>query len=143
MAKYPFLTPEWIVEASQLREEYKDQVPPSTLPARVNLVVTEASFSDEPIHAHVETGPGLFDVGINHLDPADATVTLDYATTVAIFIEGNPQAGMQAFMTGRIKVDGDVGKLITVFGGMGSGDPLSGEIGERLRDITALSSSSG
>ena len=143
MAKYPFLTPEWIEEARQLHQEYEDRVPPSTLPARVNLIVTEVSFSDDPIHAHVETGPGLFDVGPEHLEPVDATVTLDYATTVAIFIEGNPQAGMQAFMSGRIKVDGDVGKLITVFGGMGSGDPLSGEIGERLRDITALPTSGG
>jgi putative sterol carrier protein len=51
-----------------------------------------------------------FDQG--HIDPADLTITLEFDTAKAILIEGNPQAGMQAFMSGKIRVDGDMGKLM-------------------------------
>ena len=47
-----------------------------------------------------------------HIEGADLTVTLDYATAKAILVDGNPQAGMQAFMAGKIKVQGDMTKMM-------------------------------
>ncbi len=140
-SKFTFLTPEWIDAARALHEEYRGRLPQATLPAKVNLVVRDVPFSDDHIHAHLETAPGSFEVELGHLEAADATVTLDYATTLAVFVEANAQAGMQAYMSGRIRVEGDVAKLITVFGGMGGSDPMEGELADRLREITEIPAS--
>ena len=49
---------------------------------------------------------------MGHLENPDLTVTLDYVTAKAILVDGNPQAGMQAFMAGKIKVQGDMTKMM-------------------------------
>lgn len=134
--KFRFLTPEWIDAARSLHEEYRGRLPQALLPAKVNLVVRDVPFSPAPIHAHLETAPGSLEIELGHLESPDATVILDYDTTLAVFVQGNAQVGMQAYMSGKIRVEGDVAKLITVFGGMGEMDPMQGELAERLRDMT-------
>ena len=54
----------------------------------------------------------MLDTG--HIDPVDLKVSLDYDVARAILIEGNPQAGIQAFMSGKIKVEGDIAKLMAL-----------------------------
>ena len=49
-------------------------------------------------------------------------------------MEGNPQAGMQAFMAGKIKVQGDMTKLMAMQ--QSTPDPISLEIQQRIKDIT-------
>ena len=61
-------------------------------------------------------------------------MTLDYATAKAIFVEGNPQAGMQAFMAGKVKVQGDMSKLMAMQ--QTTPDPVAAEIQQRIQDIT-------
>ena len=70
-----------------------------------------------------------------HLDDAEVTVTVDYATAKAIFVDQNPQAGMQAFMAGKIKVQGDMTKLMAM--GQSAPDPSAMEIAARIKEITA------
>ena len=49
-------------------------------------------------------------------------MTVDYLTAKAIIVDGNPQAGMQAFMAGKIKVQGDMTKMMALqAGGAGPG----------------------
>ncbi len=68
------------------------------------------------------------------LENPDLTVTVDYETAKAIFVEQNPQAGMQAFMAGKIKVQGDMTKLMAI---QASGqDPLAAEVSTKIKDIT-------
>ena len=50
------------------------------------------------------------------------TRTTDYGTAKDVFISGNPQAGMQAFMAGKVKVQGDMTKLM-MSQGQGTGNP--------------------
>ena len=71
-----------------------------------------------------------------HLDDADLKITLDYATAKAILVEGNPAAGMQAFMAGKIKVEGDMTKLIALQAAAVSPDPVAVEMARRIQDIT-------
>ena len=61
-------------------------------------------------------------------------MTLDYATAKAIFVEGNPQAGMQAFMAGKVKVQGDMSKLMAMQ--QTTPDPVAAEIQKRIQEIT-------
>jgi putative sterol carrier protein len=73
-----------------------------------------------------------------HLDSPDLTVTLSYDTAKAILVDGDAQAAMQAFLGGRIKVDGDITKMLalqTASAG-GAADPAAVEMAKRLQDIT-------
>ncbi|HEX9506678.1 MAG TPA: hypothetical protein VGA62_11820, partial [Acidimicrobiia bacterium] len=52
------------------------------------------------------------------------TLTTDYVTARDIFVSANPQAGMQAFMDGRVKLRGDLTKLMAAqLAGTGPGAP--------------------
>jgi hypothetical protein len=132
---YPFLSDQWIAEARKIREEFtgRAQTPPQDL--KMNQVVTDVPFGEGTILAHVDSSSGNLEIEPGHIDEPDVTITLDYETARAVFVEGNPQAGMQAFMAGRIRVQGDMTKLITMQ--QTTPDPVAAELHQRIRDITA------
>jgi SCP-2 sterol transfer family protein len=106
-----FLTDEWVTRARQLRQELDGQLPPSPVPARINLVVTDVPFGPGELPAHLDTTKG-FELDTGHLDDPEVTLTLGYALAKELLVEGNLQAGMQAFMAGQLKVEGDMTKLM-------------------------------
>jgi len=131
-----FLSEEWLDRAKAIRAEYegKGGAPPHKM--RMNLVITDVptDVSDAPIDAHMDTTTGDVDMDLGHLETPDLTVTLEYETAKAILVEGNPQAGMQAFMAGKIKVQGDMTKLMAMQSA--SPDPVAAEIAEKIKAIT-------
>lgn len=134
MAAYQFLSPEWLEASREVREEYAEQAPPPPVTMRMNLVVNDVPFGDGSVDAHLDTTSGDLVLEQGHLDEADLKITIDYDTAKAILIEGNPQAGMQAFMAGRIRVEGDMSKLVALQ--TMPADPIHLEIAQRIRDIT-------
>ncbi len=134
MATFPFLSDQWVSEARKIREEYegKGAVVPHQM--KMNLVVTDVPFGTGGIDAHLDTSEGAVKLELGHIEPVDLSVTLDYATAKAILVEGNPQAGMQAFMAGRIRVEGDMSKLMALQGA--TPDPTAIDVATRLREIT-------
>jgi putative sterol carrier protein len=134
VAKHPFLSQEWMDEARKVREEYKGKTPAIAHQVRMNQVITEVPFGDGTLHSHMDTSSGELVMEEGHLDEVDLTVTLDYATAKAIFVEGNPQAGMQAFMAGKVKVQGDMTKLMAMQ--QSTPDPIAAEIQQRIQAIT-------
>lgn len=134
---YPFLSDEWITEARRIREEHAGGG--ITVPAvvRMNQVITDAPFGDGPIHAHLDTSSGQLVMEIGHVEAPDVTVTLDYDTARAIFVDGTPEAGMAAFMQGRVKVTGDLAKLIATLQQVSPGAFDASEIQRRIKEITA------
>jgi len=137
MPAYPFLSDEWLEEARKIRVEFEGKTPPIPHSVRMNLVVTAVPFSDGDIVAHMDTSSGELILEIGHLEVQDLKVTVDYDTAKAILIEGNPQAGMQAFMAGKVRVEGDMAKLMALQATPGAADPNAQEMATRLRDITA------
>ena len=133
MAKYPFLSDEWIAEVRKIGDEFQGA---ATTPhsVKMNQVITEVPFGDGTINAHMDTSSGEMQLDMGHLDNPDLTVTLDYATAKAIFVEGNPQAGMQAFMAGKVKVEGDMTKLMAMQAT--PPDARAVEFSQKVRDIT-------
>jgi putative sterol carrier protein len=133
---YPFLSNEWIAEAHKIRAEYKGKTQPIAHTVKMNLVVTEVPFGDgqTTLDAHMDTTSGDLELDLGHIDDQDLKVTVDYGTAKAILVDGNPQAGMQAFMAGKVKVEGDMAKLMALQGG--GPDPSTQEIANRLREIT-------
>jgi putative sterol carrier protein len=138
VAKYPFLSEEWLAEARQIYEHYRGQAPASSQTLRMNQVVTDVPFGDGTINAHLDTSSGELEIDTGHIDEADVKVTLDYDTAKAVLVDGDLQVAMQAFMAGRIKAEGDITKLMGLqFAGSGGADPTAAEIARRIQDITA------
>ena len=135
MAQYAFLSDEWLEEAKKIREEYAGQSSPPAHAVRMNQIVTDVPFGDGTIEAHVDTSDGEMTMEMGHLENPDLTVTLDYVTAKAILVDGNPQAGMQAFMAGKIKVQGDMTKMMAMQSG--TPDPSQAEIAAKIQAITA------
>jgi putative sterol carrier protein len=135
MAKHPFLSDEWLTEAHKIREEFQGQGGPPPHNVRMNLNITEVPFGDGTKDAHMDTSSGELQMDTGHLDEPDLTVTIDYETAKAIFVEGNPQAGMQAFMAGKVKVQGDMAKLMAMQAA--PPDPVAVQVASRIKEITA------
>ncbi len=134
MPKYPFLSDEWVTEAKKIREEYRGQTGPIAHSVKMNQVITEVPFGSGTIDAHMDTSTGELTLDLGHIDNPDLKVTLDYNTAKAILVDGNPQAGMQAFMAGKIKVEGDMTKLMAMQAQ--APDPAAAEVAQRVKDIT-------
>ncbi len=134
MATYPFLSDEWVAEARSIREEFGGDGGAVPHKVRMNLVITDVPFGDGPIDAHMDTTEGAVKLDVGHLDPADLKVTVDYVTAKAILVDGNPQAGMQAFMSGKIKVEGDMAKLMALQAT--PPDAAAADMAQRLKEIT-------
>ena len=132
--KYQFLSEEWMTAAKKIREEYRGKGAPAAHSVRMNQIITDVPFGDGTVNSHMDTSSGEMEMDTGHLDTADVTVTLDYETAKAIFVDGNPQAGMQAFMAGKIKVQGDMTKLMAMQ--QTSPDPTTVEIAGRIKEIT-------
>jgi putative sterol carrier protein len=73
---------------------------------------------------------------LGHLDSPDLTVTTDYATARAIFLEQDPQAGMQAFLSGKVKVEGDMTKMMQLQIAMPK-DDLAEQVAAEIMAITS------
>lgn len=133
-AKYPFLSDDWVAAARKIREEYRGRTGNVTQTVKMNQVIVDVPFGEGRIDAHLDSSSGQIEMDLGHLEDPDLQLTMDYATAKAVFVEGNPQAGMQAFMAGRIKVDGDMTKLMAMQGA--SPDAATLELAGRIKDIT-------
>ena len=133
---HAFLSPDWMAAARSLR----DTMPlPATAPpvaVRMNLVVTDTPFEADVL-GHIDTSEGEVVIEDGHLEGPDLTVTVDYATARAIFIDQDAAAAMQAFMGGRIKVDGDLSKMLAMQASAAAPDENAQALSDALRAITA------
>ncbi len=127
MAK--FLSDEWFAKVKELTDEAGSiDVPPALKDLTINLNVTLADGGTKSVHI----SGGQFAEGTK----SDAPVTISLPAEVAkkIFIDMDQQAGMQAFMGGQMRVEGDVTKLMALATIAPSGNVR--ELFEDIRDIT-------
>jgi putative sterol carrier protein len=134
---HPFLSDEWITAARAIRARYADQVPPMTATVGVNLTVLEVPFTSDVLHAHMDTSSGTLELELGHLDAADAHVTLDYATARAMLVERDPALVMQAVMSGRVQIEGDLMKVMALQASMPA-DEVSLAVADEIVAITDL-----
>lgn len=106
MAK--FLSQDWFNQVNDLTNKAGDlHLPPAIKNLSINLNVMQgnetvsASFYDGIIHQGTKDG-------------ALTTLSLDADTLKAVFLERDINRAMQAFMEGKIRVDGDMGQLMAI-----------------------------
>ena len=125
----PFLSDAWLEDVKKLTEESGagGMMPES---AEINMVVTGGPEGDKELHVK----GGQFNTG---LIDAPTKLTLPYDVAKDMFINGNQQAAMQAFMSGKIKVEGDMTKLMAMQGGAPA-DPAAAEaLQKKILEVTS------
>ena len=104
-----FLSEGWFAKVKELRDAAGNIEAPAALADLViNVTVTGAPGGDK---AMALVG-GMLEEG--HHDSAPTTMILPADLAKRIFIEGDQSAGMQGFMTGQIRIEGDMSKLMAL-----------------------------
>jgi hypothetical protein len=111
---HQFLSESWIEAARDIRHRYSGDVPVIDVVVRINVITTKVPFGDGSISAYIDTSNGSLEMELGSLEDSDLTVTTDYETARKLFVEQDPTASMQAFMAGRIKVEGDITRLMVM-----------------------------
>jgi putative sterol carrier protein len=133
---HQFLSEEWMTAAKAIREKYADQVPPVTVSIRMNQVITDVPFGEGTINAYLDTSSGALEMELGALETPDLTLTTDYATAKSVFVDQDQAAGMQAFMSGKIKVQGDMMKMMAMQTGMPQTE-VTQQVQDEIKAITA------
>ena len=103
-----FLTDDWFANVEKLTAEAGDlNLPASLANLALNLVVTGGEGTTE---LALENGKIVKGSSAN----AKTTLNLDADTLRKVFLEFDMAAAMQAFMTGKIKVQGDMSQLMAL-----------------------------
>ena len=132
----PFLSDEWMSAAKAIRAKYEGQTGKVSQSIRVNQVITDVPFGAGTINSFIDTSSGdvVMDLGV--LEAPDVTVTTDYATAKKLFVDMDQAAAMQAFMGGKIKVQGHMMKKMALQTAMPT-DEASKTIAEEIKSITS------
>lgn len=132
---HPFLSEEWMTAARAIREKYADQVPNVEADLRINQVIQDVPFGDGEVESFLDTSSGAVVMELGSLDEPDVTITTDYDTAKALFVYQDPAVAMQAFMNGKVKVQGDMMKLMAMQTSLPSNE-FSEKIAQEIKDIT-------
>jgi putative sterol carrier protein len=119
-----------------IRAKYEGQTAAVTQSIRVNQIITGAPFGDGTVKTYIDTSSGSVVMELGELEAADVTVTTDYDTARKMFVEGDQAAAMQAFMSGKIKVQGDMMKMMALQTAMPT-DEATKAIAEEIKAITS------
>ena len=133
---HQFLSDEWMAAAKSIREKYADQATKVTSSIRMNQVITDVPFGDGTVALFLDTSSGDVVMEAGALETPDLTMTTDWDTARKIFVEQDQAAGMQAFMAGKIKVQGDMMKMMAMQTSMPN-DDIAKQIATEIKDITA------
>ncbi len=117
MPTYPFLSPEWIEAARKIYEDAtseQTEVDSNSPAITMNLSINGVPFGEGTLQAHVDSTDGIFRIDLGSLDHAEVKLTLDYKIARSILLEGDAQVGMRAFLSGKIRVEGNMAKLLAL-----------------------------
>ena len=125
-----FLSESWFSEVEKIRAEVGDiPVPDAIKDVKINVVVTEHPEGEKQLHM----AAGDFEQGL--LDDAPTKLTVPFPVAVAVFVDGDQQAAIQAFMSGQVKVEGDMSVMMR----LQTGGPPSQQarvLQKRVKEIT-------
>jgi hypothetical protein len=107
---HEFLTDDWFEAAKAIYDEHgKGVKPPFAI--RMQQIVTDVPWGGE-VRTFIDTSGDEPRMEKGEIDKPDVTMTVDYVTAKKLFVDQDQAAAMQAFMSGKIKVAGDMTKLM-------------------------------
>lgn len=124
-----FLSDEWFAKVKEIRDAAGDVQAPAALADLVINITVNADGGEK----HLSLVGGMLEQG--HHDDAPTTLILPADLAKRIFIEGDQSAGMQGFMSGQIKIEGDMSKLMALQSAQPSDEQK--QVMKQVQDITA------
>jgi hypothetical protein len=109
--QHVFLSDSWIEAAKAAYERNGVTVP---YKVRMNQVISGCPFEPSEVRTFIDTSDGNMRTGKGELDNAEVTLHTDWETSRKIIVEQDQTAAMQAFMSGKIKVVGDMTKIMSM-----------------------------
>ena len=108
----PFLSPEWAQElTSKLNDDEDFRKAIAGQSASIQQVI---SRDGGETRYWIKIADDAIDMGVGDLDGADATITQSYET--AVKLATGELSAVTAFMTGKIKIGGNMGMLLGLQG---------------------------
>ena len=133
---HEFLSDDWMEAVKAIRDKYADQAPPVPYKIRMNQVISGAPFDDgADIHIYMDTTDGTMTDGEGRARGPRGHRLTDWETARKIFVDQDQAAGMQAFMSGKIKVQGDMTKLMMM--NAVPPDDVAKAVAAEIKEITA------
>ena len=127
---HAFLSDGWFAEATRIFQDVKPPVPAIIQDLVINLRVKGGPNGD----VEARLAAGQLQKGL--ASGAPTTLTLPYDVARKMMVENDPNAAMQAFMSGQIQIEGDMTKVMA----MQAAGPPSAEslqVAQRIREMTA------
>ena len=109
-----FLSPEWAEQVkTALNADEAFRAAAGGTGAKLQQVITTG---DGETHYWITIGGGAIDMGVGDVESPDATVTQSYETAVSL--ARSELSPVTAFMTGKIKIGGNMGLLLGLQGAL-------------------------
>ena len=125
-----FLSDEWFDKVEELKNDAGDlEVPTALHDLVLNVLVTGTDWGDRELSlvaGNLEKG---------HHENAPTKIILPVDLAHRLFVDNDQSAGMQGFMSGQIKVEGDMSKLMTMQSAQPSGKQQ--ELQQKILEVTA------
>jgi hypothetical protein len=124
-----FLSDGWFTQADKIQNEVNAPVPAAIQDLKINMQVTGAP--DGEISFRMEAGKLVK----GHAADAPTKLVIPFAVAKAMLIDQNQQAVMQAFMSGQIRVEGDMAKLMQMQMA-GPPSPEAQKVSQLIKEMT-------
>ena len=108
MAKLDFLSEAWFNKVLELKSEMGDM----QVPQQIKDLVLNVTVKDGDKNIDMCMNAGNLEKG--HVANAPTKMTLPKDLALRLFIENDQSAGMQGFMAGQIKIEGDMSKMMAM-----------------------------
>ena len=126
---HKFLSGSWFDEAERIVNEVSPPVPDVIKDLVINFRIKGGPDGD--VEARMTAGRLVKGFG----EGAPTTVNVPYEIAKKMMVENDPNAAMQAFMSGQIQVEGDMGKIM-MMQAAGPPSPEGLQVAQRIREMT-------
>jgi len=124
-----FLSDGWFTQADKIQNDVNAPVPPAIKDLKINMQVTGGPSGE--VAFRMEAGRLVK----GHAADAPTKLVIPFDTARAMLIDQNQQAVMSAFMSGQIRVEGDMAKLMQMQMA-GPPSPEATKVSQLIKELT-------
>ena len=124
-----FLSDGWFTQAEKIQADVNPPVPAAVQGLKINMQVTGGPSGD--VAFRLDNGRMVK----GHASDAPTKLVIPFAVAKAMLVDNNQQAAMQAFMSGQIRVEGDMAKLMQMQMA-GAPSPEAQKVSQMIKEMT-------
>jgi hypothetical protein len=102
-----YLSDEWFAKVEDLAKEVNLEIAPGLATMKINMTITSDA-------GNYEWAISAGKIQKGHVSDATTKITVPYDLAKRMFVDEDRAAGMQAFTSGKMKIEGDMSKLMAM-----------------------------